>query len=174
MKASMNCPQCGLQSLPDQKFCRSCGASLQLVTQPLAELATPSVLEMTRVNISNDYRPRGSRLVLWGFIVMFLGLAIGIIGKKLMHDDIVTVVGTLASLAGMFLMAYPYLSPTRSKKYVASPVSPEALTPSLPTRALPQGSDNEYAPSITERTTNLLKVSSAPRPGKNEDGESQA
>ncbi len=35
----MHCSKCGLQVVPDQKFCRSCGATLQMITQPLAELA---------------------------------------------------------------------------------------------------------------------------------------
>ena len=36
----MNCPKCGRQAEPQQKFCRSCGASLELNTQRLPEPAT--------------------------------------------------------------------------------------------------------------------------------------
>ena len=46
---------------------------------------------------------------------MFIGVAIGVIGKKLVHDDIVTVVGILLALAGMFMTAYPYLAPSRRR-----------------------------------------------------------
>jgi hypothetical protein len=47
LRHKMNCPKCDLQTLPDQKFCRSCGASLQMITQPLAEHARVSDLERT-------------------------------------------------------------------------------------------------------------------------------
>ena len=171
----MNCPKCGLQALPDQKFCRSCGDNLQMITQPLAEYTTVSNPERTPAITSQGEQPRTNRLALWGFIVMFIGVAIGVIGKKLVHEDIVTVVGVLVSLAGMFLAAYPYLSPSRPKKYDPSvSTRPEVLTPSQPTKYLPQGSNIEYIPSITERTTDLLKTATATRPKQKEDGESQA
>ena len=165
----MNCPKCGLQTVSDQKFCRSCGASLQMITQPLAEPATASDLEGTQAFIFKDEKRRATRLVLWGIIIMFIGAAIGVIGKKLVHDEIVTVVGVLVSLAGMFLSVYPYLSPSPPKKYDSIPSSqPEALTQSRPTKYLPQESNIEYTPSITERTTDLLKNPSAKVPRRKE------
>jgi hypothetical protein len=171
----MNCPKCGLQILPGQKFCRSCGDSLQMMTQPLAEYAAVSNPERTPAITSPGEQPRTNRLMLCGFIIMFMGVAMGIIGKKLLHQEIVTVVGVLVALAGMFLVAYPYLSPSRPKKYDPSPsTQPEALTPSQPAKYLSSESNMEYIPSITERTTDLLKVSTATKPKQKEDGESQA
>jgi hypothetical protein len=107
--------------------------------------------------------------------MMFIGVAIGVIGKMLMHEEIVTVVGVLVSLVGMFLTVYPYLSPSPRRKHDSIRSSqPEVLTRSQPTRSLPLESNVEYVPSITERTTELLKNSAATRPGQKEDGESQA
>ena len=171
----MTCPECGLQTLPEQKFCRSCGASLQMMTQPLAEPAAVSELERRPAIISTDEMQRASRLVLWGFVIMFVGVAIGVIGKKLLHEEAVTVVGVLVSLAGMFLAVYPYLSPPPRPKYDSSPSSqPETLTQSQPTKYLPQESDIEYIPSITERTTDLLKNPAATRTKQKEGRESHA
>jgi hypothetical protein len=171
----MNCPKCGLQTLPDQKFCRSCGASLQMITQPLAEPATVSDLERRPAIIFKDEPQRANRLTLWGLIIMFIGVAIGVIGKMLMHVEMVTVVGVLVSLVGMFLTVYPYLSPSPRQKYGFIPSSqPEVLTQSEPTKYLPQESNIEYVPSISERTKDLLKNSAATRPKQKEDGESQA
>jgi len=167
----MNCPKCGLQTLPEQKFCRSCGAGLQMITQPLAEHATVSDLKRTPVISFRDQR---ANRVLCGFIMMFIGVAIGIIGKKLMHQELVTVVGALVSLAGMFITAYPFLSPSPPKKYDSSPSSqPEVLTQSQPTKSLPQGTNSEYLPSITERTTDLLKSSATSTPKEEEDANPQ-
>ena len=163
----MNCPKCGLQTLPEQKFCRSCGANLQMITQPLAEHATVSDLK-SRPAIS--FRDQRANRVLLGFIMMFIGVAIGIIGKKLMHKELITVVGALVSVAGMFLVAYPFLLPWPPKKYDSSPSSqPEVLIQSQPTKSLPQGINSEYLPSITERTTDLLKSSATTSPREEED-----
>jgi len=161
----MICPKCGSQPLTDQKFCRSCGASLQMTTQPLGEPATVSKLERRSAKSLESDEQRGKGLVRWGLIIMLIGVAIGLLGKKLLHQDIVTVVGVLISLAGMFLAVYPYLSPSRSLKYVTPPHStPKGLMPQQPSKYLPQGRDAEYVPSITERTTDLLRN---PAPTKN-------
>lgn len=171
----MNCPKCGLQTLPDQKFCRSCGAGLQMITQPLAEQATVSDLKGTPAIILKDEKQRPNRMVLWGFIMMFVGVAIGIVGKKLMHEDMVTVLGVLVSLAGMFLTAYPYLLTSSPKKYDSSRSSqPGVLTQSQPSKYLADESNTEYVPSITERTTDLLKSSATTTRKEKEDRESQA
>jgi hypothetical protein len=171
----MNCRKCGLQTLPDQRFCRSCGASLQTNTPPLVGPATVSELGRPPANVLKDEKQRASGLMLWGFIIMFIGVAVGIIGKKLMHEDIVTVVGALVSLTGMFLTVYPYLSPSSRRKLDSSPLSqPDILSQSQPGKYLPPESNIEYVPSITERTTNLLENSAVARPKQKEDGESQA
>ena len=156
----MTCPKCGLQTNSEQKFCRSCGASLQLITQPLAE--HPSVPDPQKAPANIFGNRRGSNFALWGFTIMFLGVAIGVIGKKLMHDDIVTVIGVLLSLVGMFLTVYPVLSPARLRAPQSGPNSrPEELTPSKSAGYLAAGNATEYVPAITERTTDLLENSTA-------------
>lgn len=170
----MNCPKCGLPTVPDQKFCRSCGASLRMTTQPLAQRTKASAVQGTADIISKDETHRPNRRVLWGLIVMLIGVAVGVIGKKLIHEDVVTVVGVLISLVGIFLTAYPYLSPSaRQKNDSRSSAEPEALRQSHPPKYLPQDRDIEYVPSVTERTTNLLKNSAPTQPKQKADEESQ-
>lgn len=169
----MSCPKCGLQTLSEQKFCRSCGASLQMTTQPLAEPTALSELPRTPGLILTHDNQRTNRLVLWGLIIMLVGVAIGVIGKKLIHEDLVTVVGVLVSLAGMFLTVYPFLSPSRAKRQSSSSAQPEVLTPPQPPKTLPQESNAEYVPSITERTTDLLKNSAPTRSNEKANRESQ-
>ena len=157
----MICPKCGLQTLPEQKFCRSCGASLQAITQRLPEGNTVTGPSAPAILIREEMQG-ANRLVQWGFIVMFLGAAIGVVGKMLMHDQVVTVVGVLLSLAGMFLAVYPYLSPSsRTKHNSGSSSQPELQKQSQPAKQLPEERTIEYGPSITERTTDLLKASAA-------------
>lgn len=171
----MNCPKCGLQTLPGQRFCRSCGDSLQLITQPLVEQATATDLEKRPEPRLIGEKQRAHRLTPWGFIIMFIGVAIGVIGKMLIHDEVVTVVGVLVSLVGMFLTVYPYLSPPPRRR-VDSPSSTqaEALTQSQPTKYLPQESNIEYVPSVAERTTDLLTNPEASKPKQKDGGVSEA
>src|SRR6185503_1891833 len=171
----MNCRQCGLQTLSDQRFCRSCGESLQPNTPPFVEHATVLELERPPANILKDEKQRASGLMLWGFIIMFIGVAVGIIGKKLMHEDLVTVVGALVSITGMFLTVYPYLFTSSGRKVDSSPYyQPDMLSQSQPGKYLPPESNIEYVPSITERTTSLLENSAVATRKQKEDGESQA
>jgi len=94
--------------------------------------------------------------MLWGFIIMFVGAAVGVVGKRLMHEDIVTVVGVLMSLAGMFLTVCPYLLPRRPKQITNPRSQTEELPAFQPPKNLPKERDVDYVPSVTERTTNLL------------------
>jgi hypothetical protein len=171
----MNCPSCGLPTRSDQKFCRSCGAGLQMTTQPLVEQETmfdqrrtPGKIEN---NAGNDEKPRPNGLLLWGMILMFIGVAVGVTGKMLMHEDVVTFVGVLLSVAGMFLLAYSSLSPSRPRSYNSIPSSkPKVLKQTQTAGSLSQG-NIDYVPSITERTTNLLKSPAATTPSQKHDEE---
>ena len=164
----MICPKCGLQTLPEQKFCRSCGASLQAITQRLPEgttVAGPGKPAIIREEVRG-----ASRLVQWGFIIMFVGAVIGVVGKMLMHEQVITVVGVLLSLAGMFLAVYPYLSPSsRTRNNSGASSQPELHKQSQPPKQLPEERTIEYVPSITERTTGLLKTSGATPKQKEEE-----
>ena len=171
----MNCPKCGAQTIQDQKFCRSCGASVQMVTQPLVNDVMVPRPEDPLASGAQDQPPRGNRFFLWGFIIMFIGVAIGVIGKMLIHQDIVTVVGVLVSLLGMFLTVYPFLVPSpRQKPKLTAPAQPEGLREARPSQYLPQGNSSEYLPSITERTTGLLENAAPTRTEQYEKEDSQA
>ncbi|HSE32104.1 MAG TPA: hypothetical protein VLA93_11080 [Pyrinomonadaceae bacterium] len=140
-----------------------------MTTQRLTEPATVTELERRRATNAQDETQRASRMMLRGFIIMFVGAAIGVIGKMLVHWDPLTVFGVLISLAGIFLAAYPYLVPSRRPKYESTASQPELITRSQP-KHLPEEREIEYVPSITERTTDLLKTPTATRPKQKEDG----
>lgn len=164
----MNCPGCGLQIIAEQKFCRSCGANLQLTTQPLTD-AGLSPTNMPAV-ISETEKNRPNALVLRGIIIMFIGVAISVIGEKLVHADSVTVIGIVLSMLGMFLTVYPYLLPRSYKKYdPGSSSEPKGLSASAVPKSLPHERETEYVPSVTERTTDLLQSSEATTPERKEN-----
>jgi hypothetical protein len=158
----MNCPKCGLQTLPEQKFCRTCGKSLSPDTPP-DSIQKSGARENSLLH--EQEKPRTANWMLWGFVVTFIGVAIGVVGKKLLHVDLVTTVGILISLAGMFATVYPYLSQSPRPRSRPTPnADPEPLIQSLPTKELVENKI-DYIPSVTERTTNLLETpTSASRP----------
>ena len=104
----MNCPKCGLQAQPDQKFCRVCGASLQMTTQPLADLERSPAVR------ARDEKQRVNKLTLLGFIIMFIGVAVGITGKKLLHEEMLIVMGVLLTVAVSYSLLR-YFSPVPPK-----------------------------------------------------------
>jgi hypothetical protein len=133
---------------------------LQAITQRLAEPLTLAERQVQPANVVREIQST-NQLLLWGMILMFIGAAIGVIGKMLMHDQIVTLVGVLVSLLGMFLAVYSSLAPTHARVDAGPPSQPELQTQSQPTRILPEERPIDYVSSITERTTDLLKPSAA-------------
>ena len=141
----MKCPLCGLPGTTDQKFCRSSGADLQGTDVTVAD----GSIDGERTN----------HLMLLGFVVMFAGAAVGVVGKMLLHVDAVTVVGVLAALAGMFTVVHPSLNlPRRRRQTSASAIRPEIFLPAEPTRKLTPMNEADFIPSVTEPTTDLLKT----------------
>src|SRR5215204_1126121 len=98
----MNCSKCGLEIQANQKYCRACGARQSMTTRQLVQPQTVSDIPGTSAIGPRGGKDRDNNFVLWAFIIMFIGAAIGVVGKKLLHEDIITVIGVLISLAGMF------------------------------------------------------------------------
>ena len=164
----MNCPSCDLQALPGQKFCRSCGASLQMTTQRLTEPATVSELNRPAATAVKGDPQRVNGYVPWGYLVIIIGVAICLIGKKIIHEEILTIVGVLLSFGGMLLTASRL--PARRQSYEpATTAPPQVLTPSPAAEYLPRDDRLGSLPSITERTTDLLKNPAPTRTRKKED-----
>lgn len=143
---TMKCPGCELPVTTDQKFCRSCGTDLQ----------GTDVAVVGSIGVDAE---RTNHLMLLGFVVMFAGAAVGVVGKMLLHIDAVTVIGVLAALAGMFVVVYPSLNPPRRRRQTFDPATqPEIFLPAEPTKKLTSMNEADFIPSVTEPTTDLLKT----------------
>ncbi len=133
-----------------------------MIGQPPIGPSVGRTSKWTRMVDAADEIHPARRSLLFAFILMFIGVAMGVVGKMLLHQDIVTAVGVLASLIGMFFMAYPYLSPTRPKKHdIGTSPQRDSLHPVEPTKKLTPMNDIDFVPSVTERTTDLLKTPAA-------------
>ncbi len=107
--------------------------------------------------MADEARPANRRM-LWGPLLAFVGIAIALVGKMLLHLEILTLVGVLISLAGMFFIAaYPYLLRNPKKRGIDVSSQPQNLAPAETTNKLPPISAIDHFPSVTEGTTELLK-----------------
>ena len=141
----MNCLKCGSQITSDQNFCRSCGAGL-----PTNAIALSGESGISRV----------AKMRRFGIISIFAGLGIALTGKMLFHLDLVVYIGVLMNFLGMFLIVYPSVAPPRRTKSVLPTFAKqETLTPAETTKKLTPVNDIDFIPSVTEGTTNLLKIS---------------
>jgi hypothetical protein len=139
----MNCPDCGSPTLRDQQYCRSCGAALS-------------------ANARRRINPR-----VWGLMTLvtaFGGLMIAMTGKML-ELRWLTFTGVFILMGGMFLLAIlAFLWETRPRKRNTAPSPQEQpLSPADTTNKLLPIADNDFIPSVTERTTDLLKTASPNR-----------
>lgn len=145
----MHCPGCGTQTSSEQNFCRACGMNLDAVSKALA------------ADDSHAASCSGRRMRRWmtlGVIIIFAGLFIGIAGKKLIHNDIMSGVGAMIALAGIFLIclsSLTTLAPRKRSRQARASLAPAQAKQTVP---LPPELPPASVSSVTERTTELLEV----------------
>lgn len=147
----MFCPNCSKENSEKQRFCRSCGLSLQIISQALIhELAAPKTNDEGMIVVKRDKRTWRDPL-LYGFLLLLLGLIIIVIGKKVFSEELVADMGTLIAMLGIAFFGYRGVLLLRSQPSPSVPsiVQPEDLSTSELPRALPEGE----RPSVTEHTT---------------------
>ena len=141
----MNCSVCGGVISSKQKFCRSCGTMISTgELAPASEFGSPN---------------RDGRFVFVAFAVMFIGVAIGVVGKLVLLNPIVTTMGVLVALLGMLLSVYPYLVKRSPRRVQFDEThSPKDLHEVHATRKLPSVAAIDQVPSVTEHTTTRLEI----------------
>lgn len=156
----MFCPNCGSKNSTQQKFCRSCGLSLEKTAQ--------SLVEQIPAKIDQSLERRKKKLERFGFIALS---GVGVVGVGALSYMIIfnmmlaqgKILGGLAlltiiicGLLAVFFFNYAnFLKETAVKNRLQPPEEmPEYETPAK----LPNDSYLEPIPSVTERTTELLYV----------------
>ncbi|MBV9240518.1 MAG: zinc ribbon domain-containing protein [Acidobacteria bacterium] len=142
----MYCPSCAAETNDDQRYCRSCGYDLK-----------PTVAR----------RSGFARVMTAGMAVLILGASINVIDQKLVHNNVLSTIGTLIALPGAFWMMYSavrrgpmgalYGRRTRRQEHEIAPDTAQILSVSGPTNKLPSADNFEPVPSVVENTTELLK-----------------
>jgi predicted lipid-binding transport protein (Tim44 family) len=158
----MLCPNCGKKSSIDQKFCRSCGMSLEAVSKAIA--FHQSVIDSNKPSVrdENSVLRRMAIMLFWGIVVFLMGGVILGVSKKMLHNDLVGLIGLVILIAGAILATYAVISPlwqqankSRQATEPKSRIELESNAQTLPERL------SASPPSITERTTNILETAVA-------------
>ena len=172
----MYCPTCGIQISLDQKYCRSCGMGLQLISQAVGEHQGQFIEK-------NEAQKK--KLERWGKITSLLGIStlsllligvficltiskiFGISFEAFGFDffaPVVVAIGFSSIIIGGGLIGYPSISKELSN------LRPAKLTEKAQrTSALSISNIAQQMPSVTEGTTNLLEADNSNSKGEPEN-----
>jgi hypothetical protein len=161
----MYCPKCATPITNEQKYCRSCGLDLQIISQVFA--VESREIESTE---GENSRGRKKRLQILGTITLMLGLMIGClipISLGLLHDweGITPLILVLSGLAGLALFAgIIVLVYSDSLQVIKKSYRPAPLPHGVTTNQLSPIDQSESVVSVTEQTTDLLKAPAGNEP----------
>jgi hypothetical protein len=157
----MFCPNCGKSTSAEQKFCRSCGLSLEKTVQSLAEQLAAGDLDK---NLQDKQRKveRWIKIVA-GSVISLVTISVlwGILYELIIvKGDVLEGLGFLFFILGLItfalLVLYRESLVKKSAKRLPSQTSP--LPQAEKTEKLLAESHLAPLPSVTEHTTELLEV----------------
>src|SRR5690242_15929882 len=121
----MHCPKCGNESDLDQKFCRKCGFNLA----PVTELFRPGADDepkLTKLERDKLIMGRMVNWMIWGLLVLVLGVVVTIVNKQFQLDQFVGLLGSLIILCGVSITMYGVLDTMRGGQFKKR--KPEEMT----------------------------------------------
>jgi hypothetical protein len=159
----MHCPNCGIESDLEQKFCRKCGFNLAPVSRLIAA-STDDEPKLDKLERDKLLMGHMFRWMIWGLVIMLIGIIIIVVNKQLKLDQFVGLVGSLLTLAGISVATYGLLDtirggPLKKQKPKAIPAATEEVELASTTRELEERLPIPLG-SVTERTTKLIGVDS--------------
>jgi hypothetical protein len=151
----MYCPNCGKENPEKPRFCRSCGLGLQTISQALVDELSAPKSEYSSIEIVKPEQKRWRNPLMYGFLMLLLGMAIVIFGKKIAVEQLIADIGTLIAVLGIGLLGFKGVLLIRSQS--SSSHQSRTLLEGKPTTALPPALPSTLPSgepaSVTEHTT---------------------
>lgn len=151
----MYCPNCGKDNSNGQRYCRSCGLSLQAISQTLADELSASESDDASIEIIKPEQKRWQNPLMYGFLMLSLGIVIVIFGKTLLGEQLVADIGTILAFLGIGLLGFKGVSLMLTQS--DSPSQTKALPGRETTNKLSSASQLGELPSVTEYTTRQIE-----------------
>lgn len=165
----MYCPNCGRTNFAEQRFCRSCGLSLEKIVQSIAEQLTADELDQHLRDRQRNV-DRLLNIIAGGVISIVVGAVLwGIIYEIIIvKGEVLAGSIFLAFVVGLILFAPLAIYRNSLAKAPSRRTLREGgATPAESTAELLPESSAQSMPSITEHTTELLRVEKG-KPGRQE------
>ncbi len=147
----MYCPNCGKENPEKPRFCRSCGLGLQTISQALVNELSATKSDDSSIEIVEPEQKRWRNPLMYGFLMLLLGMAIVIFGKKIAVEQLIADLGTLIAVLGIGLLGFKGVSLIRSQS--SSSRQSKTLSEGKPTTELPPALPSGEPASVTEHTT---------------------
>lgn len=157
----MFCPNCGKENQAGQRFCRSCGLKLGDVANMVAELMPSAESAALRKRKRLVEKVGLASLSVAGLIALMSVLMAAALYKLVLFGPEALFWATGAALTafvllGVSLIGYSKLFMRSGAVDPRSPAEPEEPAAAAPTGKLLEDRYFEPAPSVTERSTELL------------------
>jgi predicted nucleic acid-binding Zn ribbon protein len=147
----MYCPNCGKENPEKPGFCRSCGLGLRTISQALVNELSATKSDDSSIEIVEPEQRRWRNPLMYGFLMLLLGMVIVIFGKKIAVEQLIADLGVLIAVLGIGLLGFNGVSLIRSQS--SSSPRTKTLLESKPTTELPQALPSGEPASVTEHTT---------------------
>jgi hypothetical protein len=147
----MYCPNCGKENPEKPRFCRSCGLGLQTISQALGNELSATKSDDSSIEIVEPEQKRWRNPLMYGFLMLLLGMAIVIFGKKIAVEQLIADLGMLIAILGIGLLGFKGVSLLRAQS--GSSRQSKTLLESKPTTELPLALPSREPASVTEHTT---------------------
>ena len=147
----MYCPNCGKENPEKPRFCRSCGLGLGAISQALVNELSTTKSDGSSIEIVELERKRWHNPLMYGFLMLMLGMVIVIFGKKIAGEQLIADLGMIIAMLGIGLICFKGVSLIRSQS--APSRQSKSLMESKPTTELPSALPSGDPASVAEHTT---------------------
>ena len=160
----MHCPSCGNESSLDQKFCRQCGFNLEPVGKLISGSLDPEERKLEKAEREKQALRRMVSWMMWGFLILLIGVVLTVINKQFKLDPMVNLLGTFIILGGLSVAMYGLLDTMRGGRGRAKSKALDSSAASAPGNEVKVDTTRKLEeripvplPSVTERTTQLIR-----------------